>query len=74
MVDKVLCINCKNHIRLEPDTPRRDVWYNQRCWKHLMSELMQVDRFDCIHGLSDHAWDYCRNHNRDGRCEDYEER
>lgn len=48
------CFGCKNFVNLEPDSPRRGVWYNHVC--HISGDITGVRIWSAV----DERFEYCR--------------
>jgi hypothetical protein len=57
----VLCKNCRFLLNKEPNSPRRDVWYNHLC---LASPVVRLDFYDG----PKKEFKFCRDVNTDGHC------
>lgn len=71
-----VCRHCKHFIGLEPDAPRKDVWYNHLCkaWPRPVAIDPYDGKLKPLDGknYAEHFYDYCRDHNG-GNCSCFEE-
>lgn len=81
MMCVTICTKCKHFKNLEPDSPRKDVWYNHLCQVNKLP--VEIDPYDGVekpHGkndlgikyASDTPFKYCRDCNN-GICQEFEQ-
>ena len=71
-----ICYECTNFLNLEPNSPRRDVWYNHLCTANKLPSRISLTtgkkEYYAINDLgdeysSDREFKYCRDCNN-GKC------
>jgi hypothetical protein len=78
-----ICKNCHFFKNLEPDSPRKDVWYNHLCKASPLKK--EIDPYDGeekyvqINSLgakyyTDKGFEYCRNINSNRNCSKFKDR
>ena len=64
-----ICFECRFFHNKEPNSPRKNVWYNHQCIASPLSKSINP-----VTGYyTDVSFKYCRNVNTDGQCSKFKE-